>query len=358
MNRLHYLNHSPIDFYFKQSTETFSVTEIPLYEFSGEGEHLILKVRKKDLTTWEMLQIIAKYLNIKVRDIGYAGLKDKNAMTIQHISINIKLTENLNTLSHPNIKILETFRHNNKLKIGHLKSNKFFIKLKKVNPLNAKKIDEAIKNISKYGMPNYFGYQRFGNSGKNYELGKAIVNGEKRIKDRKEREFLINAYQSHLFNLWLSKRVELSKIINSFSEKELESHLNISQNEIKELKKQPHPFKILSGDIMHHYPHGRIFNLENLESESNRFFEKDITLTGLLSGKKAKLATDLALIYEKDFVDENINLNGIRRFAWTFPENIETKYREDEFWYELSFQLQKGSYATCLLEEIAHKSIN
>ena len=75
------------DFVFNSSPRDFTVEEIPLYEFSGEGEHLVIKVRKKELTTWEMIAIIANHLGIKHSEIGYAGLKDKNAMTIQHISV-------------------------------------------------------------------------------------------------------------------------------------------------------------------------------------------------------------------------------------------------------------------------------
>ncbi len=356
MNRLYYLTHSAIDFYFSQNSRDFVVDEIPLYEFSGNGEHLILKVRKKGLTTWQMLQIISEHIGIKVRDIGYAGLKDKEAMTIQHISINKKFEDKIKNFTHESIKILESTYHNNKIKLGHLKGNRFFIRLKKVNPLSAKQINEALKSIEKFGMPNYFGYQRFGKDGNNYEIAKEMMEGKKKIRDKTEREFLINAYQSHLFNLWLSKRVELSKVVNSFSENELISYLNLTKDVIKLIKNQPHPFKLLLGDLASHYPYGRIFKFEDY-AEANRFLNKDIVPTGLLSGKKVLMSEDLAFNYEKEFIDEIIPIDGTRRFAWVFPTEIESKYIEKEFWFELHFNLPKGSYATVLLEEIAHKEI-
>ena len=133
INKQYYLSHSKIDVVFKQSKDDFVVTEIPLYEFSGEGEHLAVKFRKKDLATWDAIQIFADFVGCKQREIGYAGLKDKNAMTIQHITIPRKFEEKFKTFKHNNIKILETSYHNNKLKIGHLKGNKFFIRLKRVN---------------------------------------------------------------------------------------------------------------------------------------------------------------------------------------------------------------------------------
>ena len=123
-----YLNHSLIDVYFKQNKDDFTVDEIPLYEFSGEGEHLILKVRKKDLSTWDMVNIISNHIGCKSRDIGYAGLKDKNAMTIQHISLHRQYEEKIDSFEHPLIKILEKNYHNNKIRVGHLKGNRFFYK--------------------------------------------------------------------------------------------------------------------------------------------------------------------------------------------------------------------------------------
>ena len=132
MDRFYSLAYASIDFHFKQSPRDFVVEEIPLYEFSGEGEHLILFVRKKNLTTPEMIGKIARYLGIKNKEIGYAGLKDKHGMTIQHISLPKKFVTQIEKFKHPKIKILETHIHSNKLKIGHLKGNRFFIRLKKV----------------------------------------------------------------------------------------------------------------------------------------------------------------------------------------------------------------------------------
>jgi len=250
MDRIFYLDHAPIDFHFRQTPETFVVEEVPLYPFSGEGEHLIAKVRKKELTTWEMLQALSERTGVKVRDIGYAGLKDKNALTYQYVSLPAKYEEALERFEHPKIKILETTRHKNKIRIGHLKGNRFFIRLKKVSPLAAKKIDEVLKKIDEFGMPNYFGYQRFGTEGDNYELGRKVVEGELEVRDRKLRRLYINAYQSHLFNLWLSKRIEHSKLLNAFEIKELANIFDLPKDLLKELKAQPHFFKIYPGDVM------------------------------------------------------------------------------------------------------------
>jgi len=356
LKRDFFLQHSPIEFSFTQSARDFVVEEIPLYEFSGEGEHLGVKIRKKNLTTWEMLQILSEHIGVKVRDIGYAGMKDKNALTVQHITIHRNFKEKLESFNHENIKILEITPHKNKIKLGHLKGNKFFIRLKKVSPIDAKKIDEALKSIAKYGMPNFFGYQRFGNHGDNYIDGEKIANGELKIRDKKKRRFLLNAYQSFLYNNWLSKRLQISRIIESFSAKEAATALNMGEELVTSLKEQQHPFKIFKGDVCNHYPAGRIFVSEDASEDAKRFLERDISVTGLLSGRKVKGAQDEAQQIEQEFL-KDIPCDGDRRYAWIWPEEVEGEYKEQESWFELHFYLPKGSYATVLIEELAHKEL-
>ena len=357
MDRFYSLAHSSIDFHFKQSPRDFVVEEIPIYEFSGEGEHLILLVRKKNLTTNEMIGQFARYLGIKNKEIGYAGLKDKHAMTKQYISLHKKYEENLEGFNFEGIKIISKTYHNNKIRIGHLKGNRFYIKLKKVNPTNASKIDEALKNIKNDGMPNFFGYQRFGNDGDNHILGEKLAKGEAKERNPRVKKLLINAYQSHLFNLWLSRRLEINSLVSSFDVKEIESLLNMPNDEVKKMKKQTHPFKLMSGDLMEHYPKGKLFEFEATEHDFERFNTRDISVTGLLCGKKVRVAENLAGEIEKDFND-TINADGARRFAWIYPTDIEGRFNPVEAQYEMNFTLPKGSYATVLIEEIAKRKID
>lgn len=352
-NLQRYLSHSSIDVMFKQNKDDFVVTEIPLYEFSGEGEHLVLKFRKKDLTTWDAVQILSDSLGCKSKEIGYAGLKDKNALTVQHISIPASCEEKLKSFNHAQIKILETTRHNNKIRVGHLKGNKFFIRLKRVNLIDARKIEEAVKKIVNFGMPNYFGFQRFGIEGDNYKKGEAIIDGTLKEKNRKLKQMFINSYQSYLFNLWLSKRIETSKLIEAFEPKEIYEKLDIPLDIVKSMKKQKHPLKLLPGDLMSHYPYGKIFHVENLEEESEKFYNRDRVATGLLCGKRVKKSEGLAFEIEKDF-EKTMSEDGARRFAWVFPSDIETNYKEDKNWMELQFYLPKGSYATEFIAEVIH----
>ena len=357
MDRFYSLSHASIDFRFKQTPRDFVVEEIPLYEFSGEGEHMILFIRKKSLSTNEMIGQIARYLGIKNRDIGYAGMKDKHAMTKQYISIHKQHEEAMDNFNVDGIKIISKTFHNNKIRIGHLRGNRFYIKVKKVNPTSAAKIDEALKNIANDGMPNFFGYQRFGNDGDNHILGEKLAKGEARERNPRVKTLLINAYQSHLFNLWLSRRLEINSLVSSFKVEEITTLLNMPNDEVKKMKTQKHPFKLISGDIMEHYPNGKLFDLEETEEDFRRFNEHDISVTGLLCGKKVRVASGNAGEIEKDFDDE-INADGARRYAWVYPTDVEGRFNPVEAQYEMNFTLPKGSYATVLIEEIAKKKIN
>ena len=337
------------EFVFNPSTKDFIVDEIPLYKFTGEGEHLVLKVRKKDLTTWEMLDIISSHLGIKKREIGYAGLKDKNAMTMQYISIMAKYEDKLESFSHNKIKILEKIRHNNKIRVGHLKGNKFHIRLKRVFAINKIKLESSLQWISNNGVPNYFGHQRFGTDGNNWIDGKKLIDKEIKIRDRKTKEFLINSYQSYLFNNWLSKRIELSLLIDEFTQEETQKILNLQDGSLDGCKNQEQFFKLLKGDLMMHYPYGRVFDVEDSQTEAQRFKLRDISPTGLLAGERVKTSSSFAYNIEKNY-NKDTKANGSRRYAWIFVNDIEGNYIEDKNWYELSFSLPKGSYATNILD--------
>ncbi len=338
-------NHTPLDFVFNKNSDNFFVEEIPLYPFAHTGEWLMLKIRKKNITTPEMIKKIAKYLNISKNLIGYAGLKDKEGLTIQWISIPRIYRDEINKFQDREIKILKQDLHRNKLKIGHLKGNKFFVRFKKVTPTTAKILFSLIKDIKEYGIPNFYGEQRFGKFGNNFEEGKKIIEGEKFVKNKRLNKLLINAYQSKLFNEWLKERIKFSSLFE-LSQNEL-LNAGFEKELIKFVKSQKHPFKLLKGDVMTHYPLGRLFYLE--EDESERFLNKEIVPTGLLPGKKAMRAKGFAAEIERKF-DDLIPAGGDRRMAWIFPEILEKNYNKNKAWFEMSFVLPKGSYATVLVK--------
>lgn len=357
MDRFYALSHTPIAFHFRQNARDFVVDEVPLYDFSGEGEHLVLHMRKKNLATWDALSIIANHLGINAREIGYAGLKDKNALTKQYISILKKHEEKLESFSHDQIKFLSRTYHNNKIRLGHLKGNRFFIRIKKVNPTAAKKLSQALRTIKKEGMPNFFGYQRFGTDGDNYKIGEEILQGKKKERNVKLKRLYINAYQSHLFNLWLSRRLEINTMVNNFSVEELENILNLPNNIVSSMKAQKNAFKVMLGDVLKHYPHGAPFEYEGEDKDLERLVEKDVVPTGLLMGKRSRRASGFAGEIEKEFDAPYTQVDGDRRYAWIYPEDVEGEFKENEAWFEMHFTLPKGSYATVLIEELAKRPL-
>ncbi len=361
MIRQFFLTHSPLQVTFTKNSSDFVVNEIPLYPFSGEGEHLVLHVRKKELTTWDMLQYFSEVTGCKVRDFGYAGLKDKEGMTTQYISLHKSYEPKLAHFSHEKIKILDKTYHNNKIRTGHLKGNRFFVRLKKVTPIDAQKLHDGLKKIAKEGFPNFFGYQRFGIDGDNYQKGKAILQGSRKERNPKMKEFFINAYQSYLFNNWLSKRIEISRLIEEFTLSDGMRATNLPKDVVQNAKKQSQFFKLLHGDVLHHYPAGKAFICEDVTQELPRFLEKNITIAGWLVGGKNIQAEYEAGEIEKELFHESTpflnKINGSRRFAWSFAEDVEGIYKEEEAWFELHFSLPKGSYATVIIEELIKNSL-
>lgn len=366
LDRIYPFTHSTIQCHFNPSARDFVVKEIPLYEPSGEGEHLILYVRKRGLSTFELLAKLSQMLGCKVRDIGYAGLKDKAASTYQYLSIHRSLKPALDSilphLASEQIKILSITPHHNKLKIGHLKGNRFFMRLKKLKPTDVVRLESALKVLQTWGFPNYFGNQRFGNDGDNFQSGKAINAQQLKLKNKKMSAFLISSYQSYLFNQWLYARVYLSQIVHNFSANDVLDALNQSHIQalqtlkahysrplIQSLQLQKQPFLLLLGDVMCHYPFGKTFICDDENIESTRFINREVSPTGALFGTKLMPAQKLALCIESSLQD-SIRAIGSRRYAWVWAEDIEGKYIAPKAQYELCFSLPKGSYATIFLE--------
>ncbi len=162
----------------KQRSEDFFVQEIPLYEPSGEGEHVYCEIQKIGLTTFDAMHRLGKALDISTRDIGYAGMKDAHAITRQIFSIAGTTPEAVMGLQIPGITIQWAARHGNKLRLGHLQGNRFAIKIREVNPTDVVKIKPVLDMIERRGMPNFFGEQRFGRRNNNDLLGAALIRGD------------------------------------------------------------------------------------------------------------------------------------------------------------------------------------
>ncbi|QSZ42090.1 tRNA pseudouridine(13) synthase TruD [Sulfurimonas aquatica] len=327
MQRIYLEEKEPIHFKFEQNEDDFIVDEIGL-DWKGSGNYTILHIKKVEMTTWDMIAEFAKYLNLNAEKIGYAGLKDKHATTTQYISIEARYEKELKRFKHPQIKILSSKRHSHAIRMGDLVGNRFTINLFEVNQIQAGQIEKLARKSEKLGLPNYFGYQRFGRDGDSIEQAKKMIAGDLHIEDAKLKKFLISIYQSVYFNEWLAERVKMSR----------------EQNGGK--------FLLLEGDL-YIDSKGKLFTPK--QPQQKDFEAKKVVPTGLLCGRGVYRSTGAAAEIEAKYDDGFLYDKGLRREAIIFPKDIEMKYTNDFDKMNIAFTLPKGSYATVFLENIASK---
>ncbi|MDF1874567.1 tRNA pseudouridine(13) synthase TruD [Sulfurimonas sp. SAG-AH-194-I05] len=332
MKREYLQDGERMEFEFEQNEKDFIVDEIPHVEYKkNKGNYLILHIKKVEMTTWDMIAVFAKFLNIPAEKIGYAGLKDKHATTTQYISVEVKYEKLLKKFRHKQIRVIGTHKHNHSIRMGDLNGNRFHIKLYGVNDIEAGRIDKLSRKAQKQGLPNYFGYQRFGRNEDSIEQAKAMIAGEDFIEDSKLKRFLISIYQSVFFNDWLKERVLLSR------------------------EKNNGKYLLLEGDIFQTTDDGKLFTPKKLPQKD--FEDAKVTPTGLLCGRDVYRARGEARKIEEKYDDEFLYEKGLRRPAIIFPKDIEAKYNKDFGVYSIAFTLPKGSYATVFLENIANRNL-
>ena len=322
-------NGEVMEFVFEQNEKDFIVDEIAHVKYKDKGNFLVIHVKKVEITTWDMIAAFAKFLNIPAEKIGYAGLKDKHATTTQYISVEVKYENLLRKFRHQQIKIIGTHKHNHSIRMGDLAGNRFHIKLYGVDNIEAGRVEKLARKSEKQGLPNYFGYQRFGRDGDSIEQAKAMIAGEEFIEDAKLKKFLISIYQSVFFNEWLRERVLFSRENNGGKYKLLEGDIYLSS-----VDKLFTPAKIPTKD----------------------FEDKKIMPTGLLCGRDIYRARGEARKIEEKYDDAFLYEKGLRRPAIIFPKDIQMNYNKDFHVFSIAFTLPKGSYATVFLENIANRN--
>jgi tRNA pseudouridine13 synthase len=383
----------------KQRPEDFFVQEIPLYEPSGQGDHLYCEIQKVGLTTFDAISKLAQAVYIPARDIGYAGLKDARAITRQTLSLPGSVTEAaLQKVSIPNLTILSSARHTNKLRLGHLKANRFAIRIREVDPAQVVLVKPALDLLAKTGLPNYFGQQRFGFRHNNHLLGAALVAGD----DNRLLQLLLGspdpaiddsqslgarkAFDQQDFersmHLWprrcglerrtlyrLTKTGKPAAAVKSIDEKlrrlwvsALQSH---AFNQVL-AKRLPHINQLLDGDLAMKHENGACFLVENAAAEQPRADAFQISPTGPLIGYRMTFPAGKPLEMEQQVLAESgltpesfrvegrLKVKGARRALRVQPEQIELSSGVDEFGphITLAFTLPAGSFATVLLREI------
>jgi tRNA pseudouridine13 synthase len=316
---------------FKASPEDFEVEELPAYLPGGEGEHLFLWVEKRGRSTQDVAKSLARALGLTERDVSWAGLKDRQAVTRQFLSVPAKQAEALvPTLALPGVTVLSAKRHKNKLKAGHLHGNRFRLVLRGVTDVGAARA--ALDVLMAKGVPNFFGEQRFGVVGDNAAKGKAILLAGGRHRDRFERKLFLSAYQSELFNRVLAKRLEGGTFGTA-----------------------------LKGDVLKKHATGGEFVCEAPEVDQPRVDAFEVSPTGPLFGPEMRAPQgDAAALEAQVLADDGVTADlfaagggetqGARRLL-RIPLSAQLEDAGDGV-VRLDFTLPAGSYATVVLREL------
>jgi len=382
----------------KQRPEDFFVQEIPLYQASGVGEHVYAEIQKIHITTFDAIDRIAHALNVSSRDIGYAGMKDAHAITRQVLSIPGVSEQAVMDLHLPDITVQWAARHGNKLRLGHLKGNRFAVKIRQVNPTDVVKLTPVIKTLQERGLPNYFGEQRFGRRANNHLVGSALLAGDnqkvlkyllgdpqKGVDDpqqRGAREAYDRNDLSTSMRLWprrsgmerriLARRIKTGNdaaAVKAIDEKLRRLFVSALQSELFNqvvAKRIDSLDKVFAGDLAEKSDNGAVFAVEDPAVEQPRCTALEISPTGPMVGYRMTLPTGYPLEIEQavmeahgiqpaDFrVEGHHKIKGARRALRVRPTDIELASGVDENGPHITvaFTLPAGSFATVLLQEI------
>ncbi|MEN9465113.1 MAG: hypothetical protein RL217_1294 [Pseudomonadota bacterium] len=299
----------------KSHNSDFKVTELPLCLPSGEGEHVWLYIEKNGANTAWVAQKLAALAKVKEQDVGFAGLKDRHAITKQWFSVYLPkgATPDFRGLNDAEITVLEQSRHSKKLRRGDLLGNRFEILLRDVQgERNA--IDANLQKIAEQGVPNYFGAQRFGHDGGNIESGRAMLAREVRVNSAIKKSLYLSAVRSFIFNEVLAQRIRLGLLGQQ-----------------------------VAGDVL-----------------------VDGEVTGPLWGRGRSSAQERAQELEQEVVQQHVALCDGLEHAGLQQERRALVARPEQFhwqWFEgenvqlmLTFSLPSGYYATSLINEILQAS--
>jgi tRNA pseudouridine13 synthase len=322
----------------RHTPEDFQVDEVPAYLPSGAGSHLYLRIEKRGRTTRDAVRTLAHALGVPERDAGWAGMKDRDAVTTQWLSFPAtKEDPDPASLAAPGLRVLEVSRHGNKLKAGHVRANRFAIAVRCGDLARAAAAAEA---LAARGLPNFFGPQRFGVEGRNAEVGRALLLGEatpeaKRAKrDRFLRRLSLSAYQSSLFNRWLAERMADGLFATA-----------------------------VAGDVLKKLDTGGLFTCEDAAVDGPRVACFEVSPAGPMFGHKLRPAAGDALAREArllaaegialaDFARGGGETEGTRRPARLRVAVELEPLPAPEDGYLARFELPKGSYATVVLREL------
>jgi tRNA pseudouridine13 synthase len=385
----------------KARNADFFVEERPLYEASGSGEHTYAFIEKNGIGTREAIGRLSRALNVPRREIGSAGLKDTHAVTRQWLSLGHVDPKRVETVDVSDVTVLAVDRHTNKLKPGHLAGNRFVIRVRRlVLPLAeaGRTAEQVLEILTRRGLPNYFGPQRFGSRGSNDLLGRAIIRdepeafidlmlGQPRQGDlpltyQARRLYEQGAYQEAV-GVWPRQFHEHRRALKALAKSggskhsafdSVDKHLKtlfISAYQSRVFNRvlaarMPRIDTLLLGDMAYKHANGASFPVEWPQTEQPRCNEFEISPTGPLIGKRTTRLTGPAGEIENPILEaegltedefrhmKRHGARGGRRPLRVKPRDVHAETGQDDLgpYLELHFELDSGCFATTLLAEI------
>jgi tRNA pseudouridine13 synthase len=317
----------------RSAPEDFVVEEQMPFVLAGAGEHVWVKLRKRGFNSEQVAKQLARTAGVTRREVGYAGLKDRHAITVQWFSLHLAGRSDPDWKSLPEgMQVMESTRHSRKLKTGALAGNRFVITLRDCQGDRAAVLRHG-EEIRVRGVPNYFGEQRFGHGAGNVAAARAMFAGTGQARDRKQAGIYLSAARSLLFNEVLARRVTMGNWDQVLDGDAL--ILNGSRSFfVPEIIDETIRRRLAEGDI---HPSGPLWGRGELPTRSSvRDWEQAVAL------ENADLAHGL----------ESAGLNQERRALRVIPQEFSAVW-QDATTLDLTFVLPPGSYATMLVRELA-----
>ncbi len=391
----------------KMRPEDFLVEEQPLYSPCGQGEHLYLYLEKRQRTTTDVIRRLAKLFNVRRSDIGYAGLKDKQAITRQHFSVRLpdksQVDKAIERIEFTGLKLLWFDWHTNKLRRGHLAGNRFVIYIRQVEPTVVLRGKKVLDRLTQSGIPNFIGEQRFGYRQTNHLLGKhllqenweamlAMMLGSADVYDPPAMQEARAAYEqgdlSKALELWPrtlhQERIVLELLrqhktprqaILGLDPMQREFYLNALQSALfnavlDERLRAGRLDRLEAGDLAWKHDNGAVFAVDAATAEKEnategRMLKLEVSPSGPMWGRGMTrtdgqvLERELAVLatmglHITDFEKEGVTIQGGRRPLRVMMKDTDICAGVDEHggYIRLAFELPKGSFATTALREI------
>jgi tRNA pseudouridine13 synthase len=389
---------------FKARPEDFQVEELPAYEACGEGDHVFFEIEKVGLSTHEAVQRVARALGVAPRAIGYAGLKDAQAVTRQMLSVEHVEPSVVEALEFEKIRVVSARLHRNKLRVGHLAGNRFVIRLRDCAEHTAERASAVLGVLARRGVPNYFGPQRFGARGDSWRVGRALLLGEHAeaaawIAGRpgpldhgrvlEARQLFEAGEYERAARTWPGNFRDCIRLCGALAKKKGDAKRALHAVDLGLLRLTVASYqawlfnrvlaqriteidRMWEGDLAWKHKNGAVFAVRDAAAEQARADTFEISPSGPLFGRRTTLPTGRMLEIELAAIEEAghtladfqrsggaLEWQGGRRPLRFPPAGWQVGSGRDEHgeFVELRFSLPPGCYATSVLREVLKDEI-